>query len=132
MKKKPTAKYVDGYVLPVPKKRVAEYRKMARDAGKIWMKHGALSYKECMGDDLTPDMKGYPYFPFRTMIKAKPNETVWYSYIEYKSKTHRDQVNKKVMKEMEAYMKEHPDHMKDMPWDMKRCAYGGFKVIVDA
>jgi uncharacterized protein YbaA (DUF1428 family) len=127
---KQKVKYVDGFVLVVPKKKVAGYRKMAKDAGKVWMKYGALGYKECVGDDLHPDMKGYPFLPFPKMTKLKPSETVWFSYIEYKSKTHRDAVNKKVMKEMEAYQKEHPDHMKDMPWDMKRFAYGGFKVAV--
>mgnify|MGYP003395178554 CR=1 FL=1 len=123
-------KYVDGYVLTVPKKRVGEYIKMAREAGKMWMEYGALSYKECRGEDLKPDMQGFAYFPFPKMIKLKPNETVWFSYIEYKSKKHRDEVNRKVTKDMESYQKEHPDHMKDMPWDMKRFAYGGFEVEV--
>lgn len=124
--------YVDGFVLVVPKNKVATYRKMAREAGEIWMKHGALGFKECMGDDLSPDMGGYPFLPFPKMTQLKSNETVWFSYIEYKSKAHRNQVNKKVMKEMEAYQKDHPDHMKDMPFDTKRMAYGGFKVEVNS
>ena len=127
---KTKAKYVDGFVLVVSKKRVAEYRKMAREAGAIWIKHGALAVKECMGDDLNPDMKGYPYLPFSKMIRKKPTETVWFSYIEYKSKAHRNAVNKKVMREMEKGQKSDPDHMKNMPFDMKRLAYGGFTVEV--
>jgi len=129
MAKEKTA-YVDGFVLVVPKKNVAKYRKMARDASKVWMKHGALAYKECMLDDAKPE---FVTFFFPVMAKAKPSETVWFSYIEYKSKTHRNQVNKKVMKEFdELYADEmkDPDHMKNMPFDMKRLAYGGFKVVV--
>ncbi|MBI4122370.1 MAG: DUF1428 domain-containing protein [Parcubacteria group bacterium] len=122
-------KYVDGFVLVVPKKRVAEYKKMAREANKIWMKYGALDYKECMLDDAKPKMVTF-FFP--KMAKAKPSETVWFSYITYKSRSHRDQVNKKVMKAMEKYHKNDPDHMKNMPFDMKRTAYGGFTVEVSA
>jgi uncharacterized protein YbaA (DUF1428 family) len=132
IKKKSTTKYVDGFVLVVPKRKVIIYRKMARDAGKIWMKLGALAYKECVGDDLMPDLQGYPFLPFPKMAKLKPSETVWFSYIEYKSKTHRNVVNKRVMKEMEKQHKNDPAHMDKMPFDMKRFAYGGFKVIVDA
>ena len=124
-------KYVDGFVLAVPKKNVAAYRKMAREGARMWMKHGALDYKECMGDDLHPNMGGMPFLPFPKMAKMKPNETVWFSYIGYKSKAHRDQVNKRVMKEMDELAKDHPDHMKNMPFDMKRMAYGGFTVEVD-
>ncbi|MDP3995135.1 MAG: DUF1428 domain-containing protein [bacterium] len=126
------AKYVDGFVLVVPKKRVAEYKKMAREAGKMWMKQGALAYFECVGDDLKPNMGGMQSLLFPKLTSLKPSETVWFSYIEYKSKTHRDQVNKKVMKEMEKYHKNDPDHMKNMPFDMKRLSYGGFKVEVSA
>ncbi len=131
MKKKTIATYIDAFVLVVPKKKVAEYKKISRDAGKIWMKYGALAYKECIGDDLHPDMQGSPFLPFPKMTKLKPHETVWFSYIEYKSKTHRNTVNKKVMQEMEKQHKNDPDHMKNMPFDMKRFAYGGFKVEVD-
>lgn len=125
------AKYVDGFVLVVPKKKVATYRKMAAEAGKVWKKYGALDYKECMGDDLNPDMGGYPFLPFPKMIKLKRNETAWFSYIEFKSKSHRNAVNRKVMKEMGEMHKDDPDHMKNMPFDMRRLAYGGFKVVVD-
>lgn len=127
---KQQAKYVDGYVLVVPRNKVAAYKKMARDAGKVWIKYGALSYMECIGDDLTPDMGGMPVLNFPKLTKLKPGETVWYSFITYKSKAHRNQVNKKVMKEMENYAKDHPDHMKNMPFDMKRMSFGGFKVEV--
>lgn len=125
---KPQTKYVDGFVLVVPKKKVAEYRKMAREASKIWLKYGALDYKECMLDDAKPP---FVTFTFPLMVKAKPSETVWFSYIEYKSKKHRDQVNAKVMKD--PFMQsDDPHHMEKMPFDMKRMAYGGFRVIVGA
>jgi len=119
--------YVDGFVLVVPKKKVAEYRKMASQGEKIWRKHGALGYKECIIDDAKPK---FVTFFFPKMAKAKPSETVWFSYIEFKSKAHRDQVNAKVMKDPSMS----PESMKDtpMPFDMKRMAYGGFKVIVGA
>jgi len=104
---------------------------MADEAGKIWMKHGALAFRECMSEDLNPDMGGYEFLPFTKMTKLKPDETVWFSYIEYKSKAHRNSVNKKVMKEMEKQYKDKPDHAKDMPFDIKRMAYGGFKVEVN-
>lgn len=124
---KQKTKYVDGFVLVVPKKKFTAYKKMAEEASKIWKKYGALSYRECVIEDLKPKMVT---FTFNTMIKAKPDEQVWYSYIEYKSRAHRDQVNKKVMAEMHKYKDKHKDI--DMPFDMKRMAYGGFKVVVDA
>ena len=123
-----STKYVDGYVLTIPKDKVDEYKKMAEEAVEIWMKHGALSYKECMLDDEQP-MKEVT-FTFPVMAKAKADETVWFSYIEYKDRAHRDEVNAKVMKEMEEYQKENPDHMDDMPFDMQRFAFGGFTVQV--
>jgi len=124
--KAPAVKYVDGFVIVVPEKRVAEYRNMARKAGKVWMKHGALGYKECMLDDVKPECVTF-FFP--VMAKAKRGETVWFSYIEYKSRRHRDQVNKKVM--ADPSMKwDDPGHMEKMPFDMKRMAYGGFAVVV--
>jgi alkaline phosphatase len=126
------SKYIDAFVLIVPQNRVSEYRKMAQEGAEIWMKYGALSYRECMGEDLSPDMQGQAFLTFPKMTKLKSNETVWFSYIEYKSKAHRNQVNKKVMKEMEKYTKENPDHMKKMPFDMKRFSYGGFKVEVSS
>lgn len=124
---KNTVGYVDGFVLTVPKKKLAEYRKMAREAEKMWRKYGALGYKECVIDDVKPK---WVTFTFPKMAKAKTGEQVWFSYIEYKSKKHRDQVNTKVM----AYFDKKYADKKDMPmpFDMKRMAYGGFKVMVGA
>lgn len=118
-------KYVDGFVLVVPKKNLAAYKKMATEAGKIWKKYGALDYKECVGEDLTPKDVAVP---FPKAMKAKEGETIIFSYIVYKSRKHRDAVNAKVMKDpmMDKY-KDQP-----MPFDMKRFSYGGFEVIVDA
>jgi uncharacterized protein YbaA (DUF1428 family) len=116
-------KYVDGYVLPVPKKNLPAYRRMAQMAGKVWRKHGALDYKECVGDDLKTQWGT----PFPRMIKLKPGEVVVFSYIVFKSRQHRDRVNAKVMKEMEKMCEP-----KDMPFDVKRMVYGGFKTLVEA
>ncbi len=132
MTKKQSVKYIDAFVLVVPKSKVVAYRKMAKDAGKIWVKYGALGYKECMGDDLNPDMQGYPFLAFPQMTNLKPTETVWFSYIEYQSKAHRNAVNKKVMKEMEVAHKDEADHMKNIPFDLARMAFGGFKVEVSS
>lgn len=122
-------KYVDGFVLVVPKKNLAAYRAMARWGKKLWMKHGALDYKECIGNDLRPkSMGGVKPLAFTKMAKAKPNETVWFSFIVYKSKKHRDQVNARVMKDP-AMNDPKWQHMQ-MPFDMKRFATGGFKVVV--
>lgn len=121
--------YVDGFVLPVPKKNVAAYRRMAKQAGKVWKEHGALEFRESVADQLTvPDMKGKKTDPFRKMAKLKPNETLFFSYITYKSRAHRDRVNAKVMKDprIASMMDE-----KDMPFDPKRMAYGGFRTLVD-
>lgn len=120
------ATYVDGFVLVVPKKRVAEYRRMAKKAAKAWKKYGALDYKECMLEDPKPK---WVTFTFPKMAKAKRNETVWFSYIVYKSRKHRDQVNAKVMADP-SMGAPGPDDMKKMPFDIKRTAYGGFKTIV--
>ncbi len=116
-------KYVDGYVLPVQKKSLKAYIRMARMGEKMWRKHGALDYKECVGDDLKTKWGT----PFPRMMKLKPGETVVFSYIVFKSRAHRDRVNAKVMKEMEKMFEP-----KDMPFDVKRMVYGGFKVVVDA
>jgi uncharacterized protein YbaA (DUF1428 family) len=116
-------RYVDGYVLPVPKKNLKAYLRMARMGEKIWRKHGALDYKECVGDDLKTKWGT----PFPRMMKLKPGETVVFSYIVFKSRAHRDRVNAKVMKEMEKM-----GEPKDMPFDVKRMVYGGFKVLVEA
>jgi alkaline phosphatase len=118
-------RYVDGFVLVVPKRKVVAYRKLADEAKKIWIQYGALDYKECMLDDVKPK---WVTFTFPKMAKAKPNETVWFSYITYRSKAHRDMVNKKVMAVMDKEAKKYKDV--PMPFDMKRMAYGGFKVIV--
>ena len=112
--------YVDGFVIPVPKKSLKAYLKMARLGKRAWMKHGALDYKECVVDDLKPS--GMPSF-FPKMARLKKGETVVFSYILYKSKAHRDRVNAKVMKEM-------GNAPPEMPFDMKRFAYAGFKVVV--
>jgi uncharacterized protein YbaA (DUF1428 family) len=116
------AKYVDGFVLPVPKRNIAAYRRMAQTAGKVWRDHGALDYKECIGDDLKIKMG----MPFPRGIKSKTGETIVFAYIVYKSRAHRDSVNAKVMKDPRLKMP------KSMPFDVKRMLYGGFKVIVDA
>ncbi len=121
--------YVDGFVLVVPKKNIAAYRRMALEGARVWKKYGALAYMECLGDDLKPT-GGMPVLTFSKMTKLKKNETVWFSYIVYKSRAHRDQVNKKVMAEMDEQAKKHKDL--PMPFDMKRMAYGGFKVVVNS
>ncbi len=117
--------YVDGFVLPVPKKKLAAYRSMSQKAGKVWRDHGALDYKECAGDDL----KAKGLLPFPKLARLKGGETVVFSYIVYKSKAHRNAVNAKVMKDPRLAKMMDP---KKMPFDVKRMAYGGFKVIVDA
>ena len=114
--------YVDGFLIPLPEKNVAAYRKMAAAAGKVWMEYGALQYRECVGDEL--DVEGMA--PWAKTIKLKPRETLVFSWISYKSKTHRNQVNKKVMKDMNAM-----GAPKDMPFDMKRMLFGGFKTLVE-
>jgi len=116
-------KYVDGYILPLPKKNLLAYRRMAQEAGKVWRKHGALDYKECVGDDLKTKWG----IPFPRMMKLKPGEAVVFSYVLFKSRAHRDRVNAKVMKEMAEAC-----GTKEMPFDLKRMVYGGFKVLVDA
>ena len=118
-------KYVDGFVLPVPKKNLPAYRRMAQKAGKIWREHGALDYKECAGDDLNVKMG----VPFPKQMKVKPGETIVFAYIVYKSRAHRDKVNAKVMKD--PRLADCCDS-KSMPFDCKRMVYGGFKVLVDA
>ena len=116
--------YVDGFVLAVPKKNIAAYRRMAAKGGKIWREHGALEFRECAGDDLKVKMG----IPFGRLLKLKPSETAFFSWIVYKSRADRDRVNAKVMKDprMNALVDE-----KNMPMDPKRMAFGGFKVLVD-
>jgi uncharacterized protein YbaA (DUF1428 family) len=117
--------YVDGFLLAVPKKKLAAYACIAKKASKVWKDHGALDYKECVGDDLDVKMG----VPFTKQMKTKPGETVIFAYIVYKSRAHRDKVNAKVMQD--PRMSEMCDP-KDMPFDCKRMCYGGFKVLVDA
>jgi len=115
--------YVDGFVLPVPKKNVAAYRKIAAKAGKIWMEHGALSYVECVADDVKPGK----WTSFPQSVKLKKDETVVFAWITYKSRAQRDRVNEKVMKDprLAASM-----DVNKMVFDGKRMIYGGFKSIV--
>ena len=118
------AQYVDGFVLPLPKRNLDAYRRLARKAGKIWREHGALEVRECVGDDVP---KGQ-VTSFPQGVKLKRGETVVFSWIVFKSRAHRDRVNAKVMKDPRL-----ADEMdsKAMPFDAKRMIYGGFEVIVD-
>ena len=116
--------YVDGFVLPVPKKKLGAYRRMARKAGRVWREHGALQFRECVADDVKPGK----LTSFPQSVKLKPGETVFFSFIVYKSRRDRDRVNKKVMSDqritgsMDA---------KSMPFDARRMIYGGFRILVD-
>ena len=117
--------YVDGYVLAIPKKHLKAYRRMAVLGRKSWMKHGAVDYKECAGDDLAAKWGT----PFTRVMKLKPGETAIFAYIVFKSRAHRDKVMAKVMKDPRiAKMMS----KKDMPFDAKRMIFGGFKMIVEA
>jgi uncharacterized protein YbaA (DUF1428 family) len=116
--------YVDGYVLAVPKKKVAAYRRMAMKAGKIWREHGALEFRECVADDV----KSGKHTSFPQSVKLKTNEVVVFSWIVFKSRAQRDRVNKKVMED--PRLKDMMDP-KAMPFDAKRMIYGGFKAIVE-
>jgi len=116
--------YVDGYVLPVPKKSLPAYRRIAQKAGRIWREHGAVEYRECAGDDLTVKMG----IPFPRTIKLKQGETVVFSWIVFKSRAHRDRVNAKVMKDPRLANMD----PKTLPFDCNRMVYGGFKVLVAA
>lgn len=119
------ARYVDGFVIPVPKKKLAAYFRIAAKASKIWKEHGALSYIEAAGDDLKVEM----CMPFPKGIQTKAGETVVFSFITYKSRAHRDKVNAKVMKDPRVHAMCDP---KRMPFDGARMLYGGFKVAVSA
>jgi uncharacterized protein YbaA (DUF1428 family) len=119
------ALYVDGFVLPLPKKNVDAYRRMSQKAGKVWREHGALEYRECVGDDLRP--KGV--YPFPRLVKTRPGETVVFAWIVFKSRAHRDRVNAKVQKDPRIAKMMGPG---EMPFDVKRMAYGGFRVFVEA
>jgi len=119
------AHYVDGFVLPVPKKNIAAYLRLAKKASRIWREHGALEYRECVGEDLEAKFAT----PFPRGIRSKPGETVVFAYIVYKSRAHRDRVNALVMKDPRVAGMCDP---KDMPFDCKRMLYGGFQTIVEA
>jgi uncharacterized protein YbaA (DUF1428 family) len=116
--------YVDGFLLPVPKRNLAAYRRMARKAGKVWREHGALAYVECAADDVKPGK----WTSFPQAVKLKPGEAVWFSWIVYKSRRHRDRVLAKVMKDKRLAPMMDP---KAMPFDGRRMMWGGFKVMVD-
>jgi len=116
-------KYVDGFVLPVPKDRVPEYRRMARKAGRIWREHGALEYVECVADDVKPGK----HTSFPQSVRLKQGEVVVFAWIVYKSRSHRDRVLARVMKDPRM---PHPEPA-DMPFDGKRMFWGGFRAIVD-
>lgn len=116
--------YVDGFVIPVPINKLAEYRKIARKAGKVWREHGALAYLEAAADDVKPGKST----SFPQSVKLKPDETVVFSYIVYKSKRDRDRINKAVMADPRLAKMMDP---KAMPFDGKRMFFGGFKAIVE-
>jgi len=120
--------YIDGYVLPLPKKNLQAYRRLAQKAGRIWREHGALEYRECVGDDLAPNIGGQrmpPVFP--RMTRLKRGETVVFAWIVFRSRAHRDKVNAKVMADPRTISLAGAK----MPFDPKRMAYGGFRVLVD-
>ena len=117
--------YVDGFVVPVPKRSKAAYVRMARLGAKVWMDHGALEYRECLADDV----KWGKRTSFPRSVKQKPSETVWFSWIVYRNRKHRDAVMKKVMKDKRLASMMDP---KKMPFDAKRMIFGGFKVVVKA
>ena len=123
MKKNFKPKYVDGFVLAVPKNKINAYLRLARTCGKIWLEHGALEFSECVGDDLKVTMG----IPFPKMIKIKSRETVVFSWITYKSRAHRNSVNSKVMKDNRMKNMD----PKSMPFDPNRMVYGGFKILVN-
>jgi uncharacterized protein YbaA (DUF1428 family) len=117
-------RYVDGYVLPMPKKSLAAYRRMAATASKVWTDHGALEYRECVGEDLKTKLG----LPFTRAVKAKKGETVVFAWVVFKSRAHRDRVNAKVMKDPRLNQMMAPGE--PMPFDAKRMYYGGFEVLV--
>lgn len=124
------AKYIDGFVLVVPKGKEDEYKKMAEEGRDAWMKHGALEYYECKGEDLKPQEMGEEKSrSFPEIAGANKDENVWFSFIVFNSKAHRDEVNQKVMEEMFETYKDKVDI--PMPVDMTKMAYGGFEVVVE-
>jgi uncharacterized protein YbaA (DUF1428 family) len=124
------AKYVDGFVFVVPNDKTDDYIQMAKEGAETWKRHGALAYFECRGDDLFPAPMGeVEPLRFPVMTKAKPDETVWFSFIIFKSKEHRDEVNAKVYAEMEKDAAKYEGV--SMPFDESRMVYGGFEVVVE-
>jgi uncharacterized protein YbaA (DUF1428 family) len=117
--------YVDGFVVPVPRKNLKVYRRMAQKAAKVWRDHGALEVRECIADDVKVGKRT----SFPRSVKLKPGETVLFSYISYKSRAQRDRVNAKVMKDPRLAKMMNPAAM---PFDGKRMIFGGFKVVIDA
>lgn len=114
--------YVDGFVLPIKKRNVPAYRRLARKAAKIWREHGALEYHECVGDDMSSPMVAFP-----KLVATRPGETVVFSWVVFKSRAHRDRVNAKIMSDPRL-----AKMVKVMPFDCTRMAYGGFKTLVKA
>ena len=114
--------YVDGFVIAVPKKKMAAYKKMAKLGAKVWREHGALDYRECVADDVSWGKRT----SFPRAVKQKPSETVIFSFIIYTSRKHRDAVNKKAMNDKRFAKMD----FKNMPFDTKRMIFGGFKTIV--
>ena len=121
--------YVDGFVLAIPKKNTAKYKKMASEASRVWKKFGALDYKECIIDDKKPK---HVALTFEKLTKAKASESIWYSFIVYKSRAHRDAVNKKVMAYFSKKYGPGMEENMSMPFEMDRFSFAGFKVVVQA
>jgi uncharacterized protein YbaA (DUF1428 family) len=117
--------YIDGFVIPLPKNKIDDYRRIAQKAGAVWLDHGALEYRECVGEDL--DVKNQ--VPFPRVINSTPDETVVLAWIAFESRAHRDEVNAEVMKDPRLAEMMDPNAM---PFDCKRMVYGGFEVLVDA
>lgn len=123
-------KYVDGFVVAIPEDKVEAYRKIAEEGARIWKKHGALEYVECVGEDLNPEPPGgMELRTFPQLAGARPGETVIFSYIVFNSREHRDEVNAAVMND--PAMSPEQAGSWEMPYDMARMAYGGFEVIVE-
>ncbi len=124
-------KYIDGFVLAVPKEKLDSYREMAQKMAKLMKKYGALKYIEAVGEDMNPKMmEGMEIAKFPQMVQARPDEVVMFSFIVFESRAHRDEVNARVMKD--PFLNDYEMKEKMMPFDMKRMAYGGFEVIVES
>jgi uncharacterized protein YbaA (DUF1428 family) len=123
-------RYVDGFVLPVPTEKLDDYREMAAEAGKLWVKHGALEYFEGVGDDMEPDMGGMSARTFPRLADTAADESVVFAFIVFESREHRDEVNAKVMEDPSMADMDPEKVAEDMPFDTERMAYGGFRSIV--